>query len=91
MMDRIGLLLCCAGMQEATVNRTIQSYGNDGRLLRPNYPAACVYRVQWEHAAFPPVFFQCRAAMGTFLQTSAQDDPNFQRIMWQHIDALCVF
>ena len=90
MMDRVRLLLCCAVMQEATVNLTIQSYGNDGRVLRPNYPSACVYQVQWEHVAFPSVFFQYRATMGTFLQSSAQEDPNFQRIMGQHIVALGV-
>ena len=69
--------MCCAAMQEAMVNLTILSYGKGGRVLRPNYPSAGVYQVQWEHAAFPSVFFQCRATMGTFLQTSAQEDPNF--------------
>ena len=59
------------------INLTVQSYGKDGRVLRPNYPSAGVYQVQWEHAALPPVFFQSRATTGTFLQTSAREDPNF--------------
>ena len=73
----IGPLMCCAAMQEAMVNLTVQSYGKDGRVLRPNYPSAGVYQVQWEHAAFPSVFFQFRATVGTVLQTSAHEDPIF--------------
>ena len=76
-MHCIGPLMCSAAMQEARVNVTIQSYGKDGRVLRPNYPSAGVYQVQWEHAAFPSVFFQCRAAMGTCLGTSAHEEQHF--------------